>query len=715
MSTCVLIVDPSEPARTALAAAFETAGFTGLTCADGLTAQRVLSTQAIDVLICAAELANATAGADLLRSALTPESGANQRIVLLAGEAGTADHVRGLYTGVDDFIARPYAVHHAISKVCQLISARRSHDRDGNAAHNGLTVLAIDDSPTFMLLLTETLSDAGYRVISAVTGEEGLRVAAAQRPHAIIVDGVLPGIDGATVVRRVRLDAALRSVPCILLTATEEREAELRALESGADAFVRKDQELDLILAKLSALLRISSGGRDAHTTASPLTGQRILAADDSPTYRAQLSQTLHEEGYEVVLASSGEEALELLLVQTVDCIVLDLSMPGISGAEACRRIKATPSLRDVPVIILTALEDRAAMLSGLAFGADDCIPKSAEVEVLKARVQAQLRRRQFAEETRREREQLLRSEMQAAAASSARELAETRAALVRELEHKNAELHKAYAELQATQGQLVQTAKMASLGELVAGVAHEINNPLAFVLSHLDTVKRSLTKVHPDPLALPEASREPWQRANTRLQEMHLGLERIRELVLKLRTFSRLDEGEYKRVSIRECVEALLTILEHRLKDRIEVITEYGEPDQLDCYPGLLTQAIMNLVVNSIDAITGPGKIFLTTGRVDSSYLITVTDTGHGIPQHLHDRVLEPFFTTKPVGEGTGLGLSITYSIVRKHNGRLVLREAPTGGTQAMIELPLDSVETRGFEEQNGAEPGQAACSPGR
>ncbi|MEY4579061.1 MAG: hypothetical protein RL701_3764 [Pseudomonadota bacterium] len=715
MSTRVLIVDGSETARAEVAAAFETAGFSALTCEGALAAQRLLATETVDVLICDAELANATAGADLLRTALDIRGDGPQPIVLLAGESGTVEQVRSLYTGIDDFIARPYAVHHAISKVCQLISARRSHDRHGNAAHNGLTVLAIDDSPTFMLLLTETLSEAGYRVISAITGEEGLRVAAAQRPHAIIVDGVLPGIDGATVVRRVRLDGALRSVPCILLTATEEREAELRALESGADAFVRKDQELDLILAKLSALLRISSGSRDSHTTASPLTGQRILAADDSPTYREHISSVLREEGYEVVLASSGEEALELLLVQTVDCILLDLSMPGISGTEVCRRIKTTPALRDVPVIILSALEDRTAMLSGLALGADDCIPKSAEVEVLKARVQAQLRRRQFEEETRRDREQLLRTEMQAAAASSARELAETRAALVRELEHKNGELHKAYAELQATQGQLVQSAKMASLGELVAGVAHEINNPLAFVLSHLDTVRRSLTKVHPDPLMLPETSREPWQRAHTRLQEMSLGLERIRELVLKLRTFSRLDEGEYKRVSVRECVEALLMILEHRLKDRIDVFTDYGEPDQIDCYPGLLTQAIMNLVVNSIDAITGPGQITLTTGRVDGRYHITVTDTGHGIPQHLRDRVLEPFFTTKPVGEGTGLGLSITYSIVRKHQGRLVLREAPSGGTHAMIDLPLSVVAAVGTEEHKGADPGQTPNSPSR
>jgi two-component system NtrC family sensor kinase len=286
-------------------------------------------------------------------------------------------------------------------------------------------------------------------------------------------------------------------------------------------------------------------------------------------------------------------------------------------------------------------------------------------------------------------REQLLRSQIEAAAAHSARELAETRAQLVEALERKNEELHTAYRELQMTQTQLVQSAKMASLGELVAGVVHEINNPLAFVLSHLDTTRRSLTKAEPAAEHMTETARQHWSRAQSRLQEMQLGLERIRELVVKLRTFSRLDEGEQKTVSIRECVESLLTILSHKLKDRIRVDAQYGEPDALECFPSLLTQAIMNLIANSIDAIEGEGRIEIRTGEIDGCYEIVVTDTGHGIPPQLRERVLEPFFTTKPVGQGTGLGLSIAYSIVRKHGGTLALGEAVGGGTRATIRLP--------------------------
>jgi two-component system NtrC family sensor kinase len=326
-----------------------------------------------------------------------------------------------------------------------------------------------------------------------------------------------------------------------------------------------------------------------------------------------------------------------------------------------------------------------------MATGADDYIPKSSEFAVLKARVRAQLRRRQFEDETRRVREQLLRSQIEAAAARSARELAETRARLVEALERKNQELETAYRELQTTQSQLVQSAKMASLGELVAGVAHEINNPLSFVLSHLDTTQRSLAKAVPDPGSLSEPAKQNWERAVSRLAEMQLGLERIRDLVVKLRTFSRLDEGEQKRVSIRECVESLLTILSHRLKDRIEVVTKFGAPDELECFPSLLTQAIMNLVANSIDAIDGPGRIDIRTGAADGYYEIAVADTGHGIPPQIRERVLEPFFTTKPVGQGTGLGLSIVYSIVRKHGGTLELADAVGGGTRVVIRLPME------------------------
>src|SRR5262249_47533841 len=173
----------------------------------------------------------------------------------------------------------------------------------------------------------------------------------------------------------------------------------------------------------------------------SLLSPKRILAVDDSATYLHALADQLRNEGYDVAQATSGEEALDLLAVQHVDCILLDRIMPGLSGAETCQRIKAAPVVRDIPLIMLTSLEGRDAMIDGFSAGADDFISKSSGLDVLKARVQAQIRRKQFEDEHRSVREQLLRTEHEAAEARAARELAETRAPLLEPLEHGNREL----------------------------------------------------------------------------------------------------------------------------------------------------------------------------------------------------------------------------------------------------------------------------------
>jgi two-component system NtrC family sensor kinase len=273
------------------------------------------------------------------------------------------------------------------------------------------------------------------------------------------------------------------------------------------------------------------------------------------------------------------------------------------------------------------------------------------------------------------------------------------------ELKNLNADLKAAYAELQVKQLQLIQAAKMASLGELVAGIAHEINNPLAFILSHLATVSASLRRSADELGApLPERAREHWQRALDRLHESQVGAERIRDLVVKLRTFSRLDEGERKKVSISECVTSVLKILQYRFQDRIRVESHFGYPDSVECFPGLLNQAIMNLVVNSVDAIEGQGVIEITTGAEDGHYVIAVADSGRGIPDELRSRVLEPFFTTKPVGVGTGLGLSITFSIVERHGGSLTLSPRSGGGTLATIRFPLVLTSTAPRQAPGGA-----------
>jgi two-component system NtrC family sensor kinase len=396
-----------------------------------------------------------------------------------------------------------------------------------------------------------------------------------------------------------------------------------------------------------------------------------VLAVDDVEANLIAVRAVLEDMDCEVVFAKSGNDALRQLLRRQFAVLLLDVQMPGMDGYEVAHHARKNPSTRDVPIIFLTAANNSEGMvLRGYGSGAVDFLFKPLNPSVLRGKVRVFL-------------------ELHAAH----QKVADAKAVL----ERRNAELKAAYSELQTTHAQLVQSAKMASLGELVAGVAHEINNPLAFVLSHLDTVRRSLGALEPElPAGLSESGAQLWQRANDRLREVAPGLERIRELVVKLRTFSRLDEGELKHVNVQDCVESVLTIMGHRLKESVRVETQFGPPEDLDCYASLLNQAIMNLVSNAIDAMDGAGTLRISTGLEGSQYCIAVTDTGPGIPAELRERVLEPFFTTKGVGQGTGLGLSITYSIVRKHGGALELLDAEGGGTRAVIRIPLNQGEAR-------------------
>ncbi len=430
MNHRVLIVDDSLTVRMDLVEGFEAGGLRTVVCATGTEARTALALEQFALVVLDVVLPDAD-GLDLLREIRESKAGATP-IMLLSSEAEVRDRIRGLSTGADEYVGKPYERNYVVARAWELL-------RRGRAGGTAIrTVLVIDDSATFRDALGRALQTEGYQVAVASSGEEGLRIAADIRPAATIVDGVLPGMDGRMVIRRLRLDAALRLTPCLLLTGSEETSAELEALEAGADAFVKKEEDIAVILARLAALLRGSRGDSGDAGAASSLGPKKILVVDDSNTYLQALASALRVEDYDVVLAHSGEEALDLLQVQPVACILLNRLMPGLSGHETCQRIKAQTSLRDVPLIMLTALEDRAAMVEAFAAGADDCISKAADFDILRARVRAQIRRRQFESESGRVRERLLRMEMETAEARSAHQLAEMRAVLVEELKLKN-------------------------------------------------------------------------------------------------------------------------------------------------------------------------------------------------------------------------------------------------------------------------------------
>jgi two-component system, NtrC family, sensor kinase len=288
----------------------------------------------------------------------------------------------------------------------------------------------------------------------------------------------------------------------------------------------------------------------------------------------------------------------------------------------------------------------------------------------LRVRIRALMRRKLTVDESRRSRE------------------AEARAAAADELGRANAELQAANRQLKEAQGQLIQSAKMASLGELVAGIAHEINNPLAFILGHHDTVERLAGEL--EGVADDADSAATLTKARDRLASMRMGLQRIQSLVLNLRKFSRLDEAEKQQLDVPDAIETVLALLKPKL-GLIEVRRRLEADARLDASPALLNQVVMNIVANAADALGGEGVIEIATTQAAGWYEIAISDSGPGVPDEVRDRIFEPFFTTKPVGAGTGLGLAIAYGVVRAHDGTIVVDRGPLGGARFTLRLPME------------------------
>jgi signal transduction histidine kinase len=265
------------------------------------------------------------------------------------------------------------------------------------------------------------------------------------------------------------------------------------------------------------------------------------------------------------------------------------------------------------------------------------------------------------------------------------------------ELEAANHDLARAYSELKSTETQLVHTEKMASLGRLVAGVAHEINNPVSFIASNVTPLRRRLS----------QAADRSTARAQKALREaeeitdvMARGAERTAAIVKDLRTFSRLGEATRKPADLHEGIETSLRLLGPRLRDRVTVHRDFGDLPRVECDPGALNQVFMNVLANACDAIQGAGNVWITTRASADGVTVELRDDGPGIPPAVLPRIFDPFFTTKDVGQGTGLGLAISHGVIVAHGGTIAAESAPGGGTTFRIELPL---------RPPAAEPGRA------
>jgi signal transduction histidine kinase len=408
----------------------------------------------------------------------------------------------------------------------------------------------------------------------------------------------------------------------------------------------------------------------------------KILVVDDN-TIDATILCRILDTHYDVSAAPSGERALHIALsVPQPDLILLDVVMQGMSGYDVLTSLRGNPATRDIPVIFVTGLDSAEDEERGLKLGAVDYISKPCRAPIVLARVRTRL------------------------------ELKRVRDSLVNQNAYLEAEVARRMQENQQVQLQLLQSEKMAAIGQLAAGITHEINNPMGFVTSNLGSLERymrdifglldayeALEKICPEGAAALAEVRELKQKKDIGflrtdivqlISETRQGLTRVSKIVSDLKNFSRTENNDWQWADLHSELDSALNIVWNEIKYHCTLNKDYGELPKIYCIPSRINQVLMNLLVNAAQAIPEKGEITIRTGHAGDEAFIAIADTGTGIPAGNLPRLFEPFFTTKPVGKGTGLGLSISYGIVQKHGGRIEVESTEGKGTTFTVWLPI-------------------------
>ncbi|HYD79916.1 MAG TPA: ATP-binding protein [Paucimonas sp.] len=431
-----------------------------------------------------------------------------------------------------------------------------------------------------------------------------------------------------------------------------------------------------------------------------------VLIVDDEECNRLVMSLLL-EPHYRVLQAQDGLEALSILESmesrESLACIVSDQRMPKLTGVELFERARSL--LPQAIRIIVTGFTDINTIVDSInkaeiykfivkPFDANE-FQLTVQRAVESFELQLQL------EEYQRE----LENKVQV----RTRELEESRNKLleaVQALQGRNEQLESLNRRLEQAHTQLLHSEKMASIGQLAAGVAHEINNPIGFVYSNFGTLEHyvaDLLTVIDGYAPKDEASAFAVEALKKKVDYDYLkgdlsnlmmeskdGLLRVKKIVEDLKDFSRVDSQEWQIADIHHCIDSTLTIVGNELRHKAAIAKNFGVLPAVECLPSQLNQVFLNLLINAAQAIEGQGTITIQTGAEEEAVWVEIADTGKGIEPECLGRIFDPFFTTKPVGQGTGLGLSISYGIVKRHGGRISVDSVVGAGTRFRVHIPV-------------------------
>lgn len=471
-----------------------------------------------------------------------------------------------------------------------------------------------------------------------------------------------------------------------------------------------------------------------------------ILIVDDNPNNLSFLFDFLTELGFKVLVARTGVSALQKAEYSPPDLILLDVVMPEVDGFETCRRLKANDSTKEIPIIFMTALNSTEDKVKAFSVGAVDYVTKPIQNEEVLARVKAHLSISRLSRKLQEQNAQMqqeifdrqqaqislrqLAEQLEKRVAERTAELSHTNDLLQEEVEERQQmqeSLYQSLKQLQQAQILLIQSEKMSALGRMLAGVAHEINNPVNFIYGNLDCVGQctqdllnilNLYQQHyPQPVVEIEKKTKAinlgliTQSLPKMLESMQLGGDRIRDIVRSLQLFSQQEGEEMQWINIHEGIDSTLMLLQNQLKRKpnlapIEVIKEYDPSlTSVECCGGEINQVFMNILVNAIDAIeecsspktseeikANPYQIRICTEVSNrNTAIIRIFDSGVGIGEEVRNLIFDPFFSTKPLGKSIGIGLSISWHIiVERHGGILQCISTPGQGTEFAIELPI-------------------------
>ncbi|MEM6255383.1 MAG: response regulator [Cyanobacteria bacterium P01_D01_bin.156] len=426
-----------------------------------------------------------------------------------------------------------------------------------------------------------------------------------------------------------------------------------------------------------------------------------VLVVDDNPHNLGVISDCLEVANFEVLIAKSGESALEKVNYVMPDIILLDVMMPGISGFETCQALKDDAATANIPIIFMTALADTESKVRAFQLGAADYVTKPFQEAEIIARVKTHLNLHQALQDVHHTNKVLEEKIHQQTLTEE--------------------QLRSTLGELQIAQSKLIQAEKLSSLGKMVGGVAHEMNNPLTFIEGNLAPMARyahELEKAFKLYQTLDFKSLQPIQEQLEDidldfiledlpkiLHSMKAGTSRLDKIIQGLNSFAHLDQATKKVIDIHQALDHTLLMVSHRLvaaetRAVIHIHKDYQfSANTVECYPKLLNQAFFQLLTNAIDAIDEKlkktqhwenGDIKIATQQQGNCLLISISDNGVGIAPDHYSHIFDPFFTTKPVGQGLGLGLSTTHQTIERHHGQIHCQSDLDQGTTMKIVLPL-------------------------